>query len=62
MINNILATITKLYGLIKLILTQKKNLKKENMKEGIIKRNSINECDNDNIKLMLLLLFVCLNA
>ena len=37
-----------------------KNLKKENMKKGIIKRNSINECDNDNIKLILLLLFVCL--
>ena len=32
------------------------------MKEGIIKRNSINECENDNIKLILLLLFVWLNA
>lgn len=32
------------------------------MNEGIIKRNSINECENDNIKLMLLLLFVWLNA
>ena len=39
-------------------INTKKNLKKENMKEGIIKRNSINECDNDNIKLMLL--FICL--